>query len=110
MQPIEVEISRFLVDIKINFLFQEEKAAQVIQRIRGPDYSVRAELKELVANASSNTTDNYSFKDVLKAVAKREFLAPFFSLLFLVTVQGKIKPNIEKWGSKHINLIECLLF
>ena len=61
----------------------------MIQHIRGPDYSVRAELKELVANASSNTTDNYSFKDVLKAVGKREFLAPFFSLLFLVTVQGK---------------------
>ena len=77
----------------ILFFFQEEKAGQVIQHIRGPDYSVRAELKELVANASSNTTDNYSFKDVLKAVAKREFLAPFFSLLFLVTVQGKIKPN-----------------
>lgn len=67
---------------------KEEKAGQVIQHIRGPDYSVRAELKELVANASSNTTDNYSFKDVLKAVGKREFLAPFFSLLFLVTVQG----------------------
>ena len=86
-------MSSFLFKSILFFIFQEEKAGQVIQHIRGPDYSVRAELKELVANASSNTTDNYSFKDVLKAVAKREFLAPFFSLLFLVTVQGKIKPN-----------------
>ena len=55
---------------------------------RGPDYSVRAELKEMVANATLNTAD-YSFRDVLKSVKKREFIIPFFMLLFLVTVQGK---------------------
>ena len=70
---------------------KEERAASIIQFIRGPDYSVKAEVKEMVANATSSDNANYSFSHVVRSVKKKEFIMPFFILLFLVTVQGEQK-------------------
>ena len=65
---------------------REDRAQRILQFIRGPDYPVHLETKEMIACTSNQ--EDYSFTKVATEAKKREFVIPFFSLFFLVIVQG----------------------